>query len=85
VGKAGILSYNDCIMKVNAIIKVLENWYPPYLADAGDPVGLQVGRRTADCQRLLAALEVTEPVVKEAIRLQVEFDCHPSSPFIPAG
>ncbi len=72
MGKAGILSYNDCIMKVNAIIKVLESWYPPYLADAGDPVGLQVGRRTADCQRLLAALEVTGPVVKEAIRLQVD-------------
>jgi dinuclear metal center YbgI/SA1388 family protein len=60
------------MMKVNEIIKVLENWYPPYLAEEGDPIGLQVGRKTAACRRILVALEVTAPVVKEAIKLKAD-------------
>lgn len=51
------------------LIRYFEEWSPPWLAVEGDRIGLQVGDPNESINRVLVALEVTEQVVDEAIRL----------------
>ena len=51
------------------IEKVLFDWAPRELAMEYDNVGLLVGDPDAEVTRVLVTLDITEPVVEEAIRL----------------
>lgn len=54
-------------VKVSDVVRWMEAWAPPALAEENDPIGLQVGSMRADVQRVAVALDVTEAVVDEAI------------------
>ncbi|SDW13366.1 dinuclear metal center protein, YbgI/SA1388 family [Marininema mesophilum] len=51
------------------IIQILEEWAPKRLAVENDRIGLQVGHPDAEVKGVLVALDVTEAVVDEAIRI----------------
>lgn len=57
------------MVKGKELIRIMEEWAPPTLAVDGDRIGLQVGSPENEVSRVLVALEVTEQVVDEAIRL----------------
>ncbi len=57
------------MVKGRELIRFMEEWAPPTLAVDGDQIGLQVGSPESEVSRVLVALEVTEPVVDEAIRM----------------
>lgn len=49
------------------VVAVLEGWYPPGTAEAWDRVGLVVGDRRWPVTRVLCTVDVTLPVVEQAI------------------
>jgi len=51
------------------VIAVLEQLYPPDLAEDWDAVGLAVGSASAPVSQLLYTVDVTEEVVREAVTL----------------
>lgn len=55
-------------MKIFEIIEFLEKKAPPSLQESYDNAGLLVGDPNADCKGILISLDVTEEVVKEAVR-----------------
>lgn len=57
--------------KLKEIIKVLEEFAPPYLAESWDNVGLMVGNAKYDVQKVLCALDLNHEVIDEAIDLGV--------------
>lgn len=54
-------------LKVEDVIKVMETMAPPILAESYDNVGLMVGDRNAEINKILVALDVTFEVIEEAI------------------
>ncbi len=56
-------------MKLSAIISVLENEYPPHLAEDWDNVGLLVGDADAEISSVLVSLDVTDEAVARAEEL----------------
>ncbi|QHW31789.1 Nif3-like dinuclear metal center hexameric protein [Paenibacillus rhizovicinus] len=54
------------------IIERFEQWAPKRLALPNDRIGLQLGTLRSEVRKVLVALDVTEEVVEEAIREQVE-------------
>jgi dinuclear metal center YbgI/SA1388 family protein len=50
----------------------LEEWAPPLLADDGDSIGLQVGSRGTEVEKVLVTLEVTPEVIAEAVKEKVQ-------------
>lgn len=66
-------------MKINDIIKVVEEIAPPYIAEKWDNVGFLVGDRYLEVKRVLIALEVTDEVIEEAIseKVQLIISHHP--------
>ncbi|MGD0622641.1 MAG: Nif3-like dinuclear metal center hexameric protein [Thermacetogeniaceae bacterium] len=50
------------------VIGWLEEWAPPLLAEDGDNIGLQVGSRGTEIERVLVTLEVTTEVISEAVK-----------------
>ena len=54
-------------MLVGEFEQILDVLAPFSLAESWDNVGLQVGDRSASVRRVLLALEVTEPVIEEAV------------------
>jgi len=64
---------------VNDILKAIEAAAPCALAQDNDNVGLLAGRRNAEVTRVLVALEVTGPVVDEAVQMgaQLTVTHHP--------
>nr|WP_302595360.1 Nif3-like dinuclear metal center hexameric protein [uncultured Cellulosilyticum sp.] len=54
--------------KLKEIIKVLETLAPCNLAESWDNVGLMVGSREVEVEKVLCALDVNEEVVDEAIK-----------------
>lgn len=54
--------------KLKEIIGVLETLAPCHLAESWDNVGLMVGSKEEEIQKVLCALDVNEAVVDEAIR-----------------
>lgn len=61
-------------MSVHAetIIQWLEEFAPKHLAVDGDKIGLQIGTLKKRVKKVLVTLDVTETVVEEAIREQVD-------------
>jgi len=57
-------------MKLQEIIKVLENFAPLALQESYDNAGLLIGDREMEITGALVSLDVTEPVLKEALAKQ---------------
>ena len=55
-------------MKVNDAIKILNDWAPEETAQEWDNVGLLIGSESDDLSGILVALDITEMVVKEAVK-----------------
>ncbi|WP_166243751.1 Nif3-like dinuclear metal center hexameric protein [Paenibacillus turpanensis] len=58
--------------KGQTIIQVMEKFAPKHLAMEGDKIGLQLGTLQKEINKVLIALDVTDAVVDEAIRLGCE-------------
>lgn len=54
-------------------ISRFEQFCPKWLAEPGDPVGLQIGTLDKDVQRIMMTLDVRPEVVSEAIEKKVDF------------
>ncbi len=59
-------------MTVADIEKVMEGWAPVWTAWNHDNVGLQLGERARRVSKILLALEITDGVVREAIRKKID-------------
>ncbi len=59
-------------MKLSAIISVLENEFPPALAEEWDNVGLLVGDTDAEITKILVSLDVTDQAVARAEEIGAE-------------
>lgn len=59
-------------MNLNDVIEVLERHSAPHFAEDWDNVGLLAGRRDKDVSSVFVALDATEEVIDEAIRLQCD-------------
>jgi len=58
--------------KIADVVAFLERFAPPELAAAWDNVGLLMGDRAANVERIMTCLTVTDSVVKEAIAERAE-------------
>jgi dinuclear metal center YbgI/SA1388 family protein len=54
------------------IIQLFEEFSPKKFAEAGDPIGLQIGKLNKPVQTVMIALDVLEEVVDEAIEKKVD-------------
>lgn len=59
-------------MKLNELVKKIENKYPVNLAYSWDNVGLLVGDFESEIKKILVCLEANEKVVQEAIENKVD-------------
>ena len=59
-------------MRIADIAAAIESWAPPWIAWERDNVGLQVGDPAAPARRILLTLDVTDEVVREAVRRRVD-------------
>jgi dinuclear metal center YbgI/SA1388 family protein len=57
------------LAKGQTVIQLFEEWAPKHIAMPDDKIGLQLGTLQKDITGVLTALDVTEAVVDEAIRL----------------
>ena len=57
---------------VQDIIKILEQWYPPQLAESWDRIGLQVGSRSREVKTIYLTLDVDLAAVKQAVKMQAD-------------
>ncbi|WKY43388.1 Nif3-like dinuclear metal center hexameric protein [Eubacteriaceae bacterium ES2] len=71
-------------VKLDQIIKVLETSAPRKLAESWDNVGLMLGERNQEINRVLLTLDVTEAVIAEAIEKKVDLIIS-HHPFIFSG
>ena len=55
-------------MKVADVARVLEALVPVHLAEEWDNVGLLVGERERRVTKLMVCMDVTEPVLAEAVK-----------------
>lgn len=60
-------------MKCSEVIKFLESWAPKEIAWERDNVGLQVGYTNREISNILLCLDVTNGVLKEAIKKKCNF------------
>lgn len=58
--------------KLRELIKELEQFAPPYLAESWDNVGLMVGHPNQEVHKILCALDANEKVIDEAIENQID-------------
>ncbi|WP_044339625.1 Nif3-like dinuclear metal center hexameric protein [Rossellomorea aquimaris] len=54
------------------IIQLFEQFSPKYLAEEGDPIGLQIGKLNEKVENVMITLDVLENVVDEAIKNNVK-------------
>lgn len=59
-------------MKAREIIQILESWYPAKMAESWDNVGLLTGRGNREIKKIYVALDVTDDVLEEAIKLKAD-------------
>lgn len=59
-------------MNVGQIIEQLEKLAPVSFAESWDNVGLLVGTRTSNVQRILIALDATDEVIEQAVTLKAD-------------
>ncbi|NLW71230.1 MAG: Nif3-like dinuclear metal center hexameric protein [Eubacteriaceae bacterium] len=55
-------------MRIGSIIDLIELYAPPSLAADWDNSGLQIGSRKENAQRVMVCLDVTGPVIEEALK-----------------
>ncbi|MCL1989149.1 MAG: Nif3-like dinuclear metal center hexameric protein [Firmicutes bacterium] len=60
-------------MDTQWLIDTMEKWSPQKWAMDGDNVGLHIGDRTRKISRVLTALDLTEPVLREAVQERFDF------------
>lgn len=53
-------------------IQRFEEYFPPFLAEKGDPVGLQIGTLNKDVKKIMVTLDVRPEVVKEAAENNID-------------
>ena len=59
-------------IKAGEIMKLMNQWAPPGLAESWDNPGMQTGRRDKDVHKILVALDVTEKNIDWAVRHHVD-------------
>lgn len=59
-------------MKCYEVMERLEELSPPMYAEDWDNVGLLVGRREKDVRKIYIALDATDEVIEEAVKLQAD-------------
>ncbi len=59
-------------LKGTVLINYFENLFPPKFASEGDPIRLQLGMIAKPIKRVMIALEVTYPLIEEAIQKDVD-------------
>ena len=57
---------------VKEIIRVLEQYFPPYIAESWDNPGLQIGDEEAEVTKVVTALDICGEVVEQAIAEKAE-------------
>ncbi|WOQ18215.1 Nif3-like dinuclear metal center hexameric protein [Raineyella sp. W15-4] len=57
---------------VGGIVTLVESWFPPATAESWDRVGLVVGNRNRPVARILCTVDVTLPVVEQAIAMDAD-------------
>jgi dinuclear metal center YbgI/SA1388 family protein len=57
------------LAKGQTVIQLFEEWVPKYYAMPDDKIGLQLGTLQKEIRKVLVALDVTDEVVEEAIRV----------------
>jgi len=62
----------DSVVKVRRVVEVLEKIAPPELAAEWDNVGLLVGDPNADVERMMLCVDLTTPVLAEAVRSRAQ-------------
>ncbi|MGY3777668.1 Nif3-like dinuclear metal center hexameric protein [Isobaculum melis] len=60
--------------KINGktLIEHFEQFAPPYLAESGDPIGLQIGTLNKPIHKVMVSLDVRQETVQEAIAQQID-------------
>ncbi len=56
------------MIKLSKIIVALEERFPKNYSEEWDNIGLQVGRRDSKINKVLLSLDLTEKVIKEAVK-----------------
>ncbi|MFC1478687.1 Nif3-like dinuclear metal center hexameric protein [Candidatus Margulisiibacteriota bacterium] len=59
-------------MKLKALINFLNKVAPPHMACSWDKIGLQVGNKDAEVNKVLVALDITEKTVKKAVKQKAD-------------
>ncbi|MFT8457883.1 MAG: Nif3-like dinuclear metal center hexameric protein [Liquorilactobacillus ghanensis] len=59
--------------KVAAVVTRFEQFAPKFIAEKGDPVGLQLGSLETDVKKMMVTLDVRPEIVAEAINNDVNF------------
>ena len=59
-------------MKIAQIVEIIENYAPGMLAEEFDNVGLLIGDKNREAEKVLLSLDVDEFVAEEAVRLGVQ-------------
>jgi len=59
-------------LPIQHIIDAMESWAPPGTAQSYDNVGLQIGDRSRDVDRVLVGLDVTPELIDEAVALRCQ-------------
>lgn len=60
------------MLTVADLIEELEGIAPPYMADAGDRIGLQVGDPDSHVRRVCVSVDASSPVIDEAIERKAD-------------
>lgn len=73
-------------MKASEIIKVLDNFAPPYLVDSWDSAGFQIGDSNKEIKKILLSLDLDNNILEYAIKNNVDMiiNHHPIL-FMPIG
>lgn len=61
------------MVKVKDIVSRFAEFAPPFMAEKGDPIGLQLGSLEAEVHKLMVTLDVRPEVVQEAVKNKVDF------------
>lgn len=60
------------LVKVKDVKAIMEKYFPPYLAEDWDNVGLQLGSMNKDVTKVIVALDLDEEVLKQALNQKAD-------------
>ncbi|KRL01246.1 Nif3-like dinuclear metal center hexameric protein [Liquorilactobacillus capillatus] len=61
------------MVKVRDIVKRFMEFAPAFMAEDGDPIGLQLGSQESEVNKVMVTLDVRPEVVREAVQAGVDF------------